>query len=185
MRKIILSLIALAVAPLMVWLDGAMLTDFKLRSETLVPVSIETFERKCRSKVFVLQICSYEYETQGRMKVQRYMMLALDAPEQLLMLRGMSSGQLTSNVGMEYFWNRVFSILFLFAFGLYSLRSALKEQSTPQSILDEVATQLEPGRHPAQTTPPKSRNTHQNGPVVARRRAAGSQKAGFGRRGLR
>ena len=48
-------------------------------------------------------------------------MVSLTVPYKMTLLRGVESGQITSDIGQKYLWNRIISIGFLFVMGVADL----------------------------------------------------------------
>lgn len=120
--KLILSfLFFMMLGPGLFFLDGSIVKDLSLKSETLSPANIATRDRKCRSKVFVFQSCSYEYTHNGQELDQSYFFVSFGPPETLTLLRSNKSGALTSDVGQDYLWNRILLVLFFPGLALWGL----------------------------------------------------------------
>ncbi|WP_346911942.1 hypothetical protein [uncultured Roseibium sp.] len=136
MKKLILSIILIALGPALFFLDGTIIQDFNLRSEQLRPALVPTTDRKCRSKVYLFHQCSFKYEVNGQKIRQDYDFFALGAPKTIMLLKSSESGAITSDVGMAYLWNRVLTISALSLLGLLVLYSAARRMSglNPPSV---------------------------------------------------
>lgn len=135
--KIFLSfLFVLMLGPGLFLMDGAILKDLRLKSETLSPANIPTTDRKCRSKLYLFQGCSYDYVINREDHDQSYFFVSLGPPETLVLLRGDKSGELTSDVGQDYLWNRILTVLFFPALAIWCLFKILlnaRQQSPSRS----------------------------------------------------
>ncbi|WP_346896313.1 hypothetical protein [uncultured Roseibium sp.] len=136
MKKLLFSIILIALGPGLFFFDGAIVQDFNLRSEQLRPALIPTTDRKCRSKVYLFHQCSFKYEINGQKIRQDYDFFALGAPKTLMLLKSSGSGVITSDVGMDYLWNRVLTISALSLLGLIVLYSAARRMTglNPPSV---------------------------------------------------
>ncbi|MEQ8781933.1 MAG: hypothetical protein RIE06_19910 [Roseibium album] len=120
--KLILSfLFVLMLGPGLFFMDGAILKDIKLKSETLSPANVPTSDRKCRSKLYLFQSCSFDYTDNQKDLDQSYFFMSFGPPETLVLLRGTKSGVLTSDVGQDYLWNRILTILLFPGLALWAL----------------------------------------------------------------
>lgn len=112
MRGLIFVILLIAFGPILVLSDGAISKDFSLRSEKLEIANVQTTKRTCRSTIRLFHQCSYDYELNGEELSQDYKMFAFGAPKTVVLLSGTQTGQITSTVGQEYFWNRVLTMAF-------------------------------------------------------------------------
>lgn len=171
MKQFFLLVILLASAPVFFFMDGSIPKDVSLSSEQLAPAFIATTDRRCRTSVFVFHQCSYKYELNGEQLRQSYHFLASSAPETLILLRGNSTGRITSDVGQNYLTNR---ILTLFALPLFCVFAILKGRTGRNSRRAERIV-LNPGL-PTQTV------AQHNQVDTPTRRASPSGKPVFGKR---
>ncbi len=97
------------------WLGPGLISDYGLRNETLVPVTdMQITEAKCRSKLFVISFCDIEAEgpRQGEKNELSYLILGSMGGENVGLLRSLEHPDVvTSNIGIDYFWNRVASFI--------------------------------------------------------------------------
>ena len=179
MKKLIATLILLAAGPFMVWQDGAILSDFTLRNHMLQPSKIATSERTCRRLAFVFQHCSFRYQHEGEEQRQRYFLLTFKAPERLTMLQSVQTGAVTTNVGVDYFWNRISAILACLILGGFSLKSLMGWRFLNEGSTIKVA---KPVAEPAEDRKLASQHRGTSGAVVQRSRSSNRRAQGFGRR---
>ena len=111
MQKIIFYLSLLLIGPITLISDGAILKDLSLRSETLAPAFVNVQNPECSSILFLVHLCSYEYDLDGVTQEQDYNLIAFGAPQQVQLLRSFESGRMTSTTGQEYIWNRIFTLV--------------------------------------------------------------------------
>ena len=126
MRGALLTIGFVLIGPWAAFSDGAILSDFSLRNEPQELALINTSDRKCSSTVKLFHQCGFKYEFNGETVKQNYAMFAFGAPKTVLLLRGTETGRITSTVGQEYFWNRVFTITFLLFISAFTLLILLR-----------------------------------------------------------
>ena len=144
MGRIFFHFIILALGPLMIYFDGAQLkTDYLVRSDDIIETYIPTTDRECRSTFMIFHQCGFTYYWEGEEKSMDYMFFAFGAPDTVRLQIGSQSGELTSTVGQEYFWNRAITMLFgllLSGFMLLSMFSAIGNlRSRPEEDLPDYA----------------------------------------------
>lgn len=113
MYKLLMYVCFILFGPVILFYEGASIkSDFSLRSEPLVPALIQTTDRECGSTFFIFHQCSMKYEVNGVEQKTNYKMFAFGAPKTVILLKGAESGTVTSTVGQDYLWNRVFTVIF-------------------------------------------------------------------------
>ncbi len=112
MRAILGLILLVMIGPGLFFWDGSIIKDINLKFEQLVPAHVSTTDRECRSKVFLFHICSYKYVENNEDKSQTYIFFAFGAPKTITLIKGNTSGTLTSDVGQNYLFNRIATILF-------------------------------------------------------------------------
>ncbi|WP_299470690.1 hypothetical protein [uncultured Roseibium sp.] len=157
--KLLLGLIFIfAVGPGLFLMDGSIIKDFKLRSETLSYANIPTSERRCRTRVLVFQSCNYKYVHEQQEHKQSYIFFALGAPETVVLLRGNASGELTSSVGQDYFWNRILTIFLCMGIVVWAIAQGMlqrRAQAAPRKLRQPVKPRhAVPSTMPRQAAPP-------------------------------
>ena len=137
MKSILIAIFLMVLGPAMFWLDSDLASDFGMRGQTLVPANIATSDRRCRSTFFILNQCSFKYEHNGEQHGKNYVIFSLGAPETVSLLQSTETGELTSTVGQEYFWNRIVALLFFNGISLFvaiaSFASLLGGRSSGQA----------------------------------------------------
>ncbi|WP_298816358.1 hypothetical protein [uncultured Roseibium sp.] len=124
--RVFLSFLALMLAgPFFFFTDGSIVKDLKLKTETLSPAYIPTENRRCRSSMFIFHHCSYNYVFQQEELDQQYFFLSFGAPETVTLMRGDSTGGITSDVGQDYLFNRIATAVALPLFALIVLIRSL------------------------------------------------------------
>lgn len=95
------------------WLGPRLVNDFSARADHFAPITdMRIAEAKCRSKLFVISFCDIKTEgpAQGEKHQLSYLILGSLGGERVSLLRSQEHPQLlTSNIGVDYFWNRVLS----------------------------------------------------------------------------
>ena len=119
MKAFLIAIFLMGIGPLMFWIDGDLASDFGMRGQTLVPANIATSDRRCKSTFFILNQCSFKYELAGEKHSKNYVIFSLGAPDTVRLLKSTETGELTSTVGQEYFWNRIIAILFFNGISLF------------------------------------------------------------------
>ena len=119
MKAILIAIFLMGLGPMMFWLDGDLGSDYGLRSHTLVPANIATSDRRCRSTFFLLNQCSFKYQLDGERHSKNYVIFSFGAPDTVRLLKSAETGELTSTVGQEYFWNRIIAVLFFNGISLF------------------------------------------------------------------
>ena len=104
-----------------------------MSGEHLDFAGIATTDRKCTSSAIFFQQCSFKYEVNGEAKSQSYHFLSFGAPKTIRLLRGRTSENITSTVGQDYIWNRIFTIVFIVFVGLVVLRKLFIQFQAPQN----------------------------------------------------
>ena len=133
MKKFLFIAILLFLGPFMFINDGKIISDIKMSGEPLEFAGIATTDRKCTSSAIFFQQCSFKYEANGEAKSQSYHFLSFGAPKTIRLLRGRTSGIITSTVGQGYLWNRIFTIVFIVFIGLAVLRKLFIQFQAPQN----------------------------------------------------
>lgn len=173
MKKLLITAVLLALGPFMYFNDGKIISDFNMSSEPHDFAGISTTDRKCTSSAFLFQQCSFKYEVNGEAKSQSYHFLSFGAPDTIHLMRGRKSGVLTSTVGQEYLWNRIFTIFFQVLIGLAMLKSLFNQSKAPQNNQVRAKRVAE---NPVQRQSKAHRNM--NAGIVA------PAQAGFGKRAV-
>ena len=138
MKKIIITFLFLAIGPYLAWSNADEIArDFSMRGETLLYANIPTTDRECRSTLFLFHQCGFKYEDQGVSKRSDMQFFAFGAPDLVFLQRGAQSGGLTSTVAQEYFWNRIFTIVFTMFLSLMTLRAIIS--GATRSDADRIA----------------------------------------------
>ncbi|MCP5080277.1 MAG: hypothetical protein GY948_01115 [Alphaproteobacteria bacterium] len=119
MKAFLIAVFLMGLGPLMFWLDGDLASDYGMRGQTLVPANIATSDRRCKSTFFILNQCSFKYQLDGEKHSKNYVIFSLGAPDTVRLLKSTETGELTSTVGQEYFWNRIIAILFFNGISLF------------------------------------------------------------------
>ncbi|MCK7611583.1 hypothetical protein [Roseibium sediminicola] len=149
--KLIFSfLFLLVIGPALFFLDGAIIKDLRLKFDTLAPAYIATTDRECRSKLFLFHHCSYDYVYENEDLDQSYFFVSFGAPKTLTLLKSNGTGELTSDVGQDYLWNRILMILFMPALLVWIL---VKYMSTrrAQTVPERPAPRQQPQTQPRQS----------------------------------
>lgn len=120
MREIILVAMCLAIGPLMVTSDGGIETDYRLRGAVLEPISEKTSLDICRNRVKVYQYCRHHITKDDIDITLRYRFFNTEpvSPRGIQYLKSVETGEVTTNIGLKYFWHRVFFIALLTFAGL-------------------------------------------------------------------
>ena len=120
MREIILVAMCLAIGPLMVISDGGIETDYRLRAAVLEPISEKTSLDICRNKVKVYQYCRHHILKDDIDITFRYRFFNTEpvSPRGIQYLKSAETGEVTTNIGLKYFWHRIFFIALLTLAGL-------------------------------------------------------------------
>lgn len=122
MRELIVIFLLIAIGPLLFISDGAIKQDYDLRRHSLEPVKISTSLNTCRTKAQILQRCRYAYiDENNKHIVYRYILLSFEKPQKVEYLQSAQTGQITTNVGQDYFWNRILVIVLFSIMGLMAL----------------------------------------------------------------
>jgi hypothetical protein len=172
-KKLFLIVVLIACAPLFYVMDGAIIKDLRLKSETLAPAYIMTTDRRCKSKAFLFHSCSYKYQTDHEGKKQSYFFLSFGAPETLMLIRGNSSGGITSDVGQDYLVNRIVTLLIFPLLALFVLLKGNRVENgrtqpdgaPRRNLAPEARPVAQPTARP--TAPPSARSGK---PVFGKRR---------------
>ena len=152
-------------APLFFYLDGSIVKDISLKSESLSPAYIATSDRRCKTSAFLFHSCSYKYQFDNQDKKQSYFFLSIGAPETLILLRSDTSGGITSDVGQNYLINRIVTLLL---FPLLALFVMLKGG---RSEARQASPRIETPRNPIPEPRPLAPTTHRTvKPVFGKRR---------------
>lgn len=158
MKYILALVFVFALGPGLFLTDGAIVKDLKLRSETLSFANIPTSDRRCRTRVIVFQSCSYKYVHNQEEHSQSYFFFSLGAPETLVVLKGNASGELTSNVGQDYLWNRILTIFLCMGIVVWAIAKGMlqrRAQAAPRKLRQPVTPQhAVPSAMPRQASPP-------------------------------
>jgi len=170
MRLVLVLLIFILMGPYFLMSDKSLRSDFAMRSEITTLALIQTTDRECTSSLGVFHQCSFKYEQNGVEQKQKYNMFAFGAPEQLFMLQGRNSGQLTTSTGQEYLWNRIFTVIFGMLVSLLTLLGLVKKL-TGSSSPRPAAPQQQTYQPPVPTQQP-----------LMQRRSGGRGQSGFGTR---
>lgn len=125
MRALVFFLALVLAGPFFFFTDGSIVKDLKLKAETLSPAYIPTENRRCRSNLFIFHHCSYDYVFQQKELDQDYFFLSFGAPETVELMRGNSTGGITSDVGQNYLFNRIATAVALPIFALIILIRSL------------------------------------------------------------
>ena len=154
MREILIILMCFAIGPLLIYSDGGIMSDYRLRNETLVPMSKPTSLSFCRSRVKYYHYCRYHMITDEHDATFRYRLLN-NAPmpvKNIQYFKSAETNEITTNIGLKYFWHRVFFI------ALISLSAAIKavyeigkhfsftKQTTPSKAPHRVEPSIRPAR---------------------------------------
>ncbi len=123
MRALLFLVIMVLAGPFFFFIDGAIIKDFRLKSDTLAPAFIQTTDRTCKSRLFVFHDCSYRYKFDHKDQKQDYFFFSFSPPETVMLLRGNNTGEITSDVGQDYLFNRIATI---FAFPLLAIFAVVK-----------------------------------------------------------
>ena len=120
MREIILVAMCLAIGPLMLISDGGIETDYRLRAAVLEPISEKTSLDICRNKVKVYQYCRHHILKDDIDITFRYRFFNTEpvSPRGIQYLKSAETGEVTTNIGLKYFWHRIFFIALLTLAGL-------------------------------------------------------------------
>ncbi|MEM8687068.1 MAG: hypothetical protein AAGF81_07050 [Pseudomonadota bacterium] len=110
MKAALFAICAMAIGPLLIWLEDDLASDFRLQSHKLVIAGIPTTDRKCKSTVFIFNQCGFKYELNGKSHSKDYTFFSFGAPETVHLLRSTETGELTSTVGQAYFSNRIVTL---------------------------------------------------------------------------
>lgn len=133
MRALLFLFGLLLIGPYIFLSDGALRQDLSLRAEGVEPAYMETSNRKCTSTFRLFHQCSFDYAVNGLEQSQNYNMFAFGSPDTIVLLKGQSTGRLTSTTGLEYFWNRVFTMVFTLLLSFMTLISIIKRFSGSSS----------------------------------------------------
>ncbi|WP_269582268.1 hypothetical protein [Roseibium sp. Sym1] len=151
MRLIFSFIVLLAIGPAFFFLDGAILKDFRLRFDSLAPAYVATTDRECRSRLFLFHHCSYDYVYNHDDQSQTYFFVSLGAPDTLSLLRSNTTGELTSDVGQDYLWNRILTVLLFPALLLWFLAKYFSARR-PATAVEGPAPRQAP--QPRPSSPP-------------------------------
>ena len=115
LREIFLVILFIALSPLMIYSDGGIKTDYRLARETLTPISETTSLNICRTKVKYYHYCRYHVMNDKDDVIFRYKFLSPNPVlhQKVQYLRSAETGEITTNIGLKYFWHRVFLIALL------------------------------------------------------------------------
>lgn len=131
MKQILSGLVLLVIGAGLVWLFGpSLMTDTQLRGARLVPANLTLKEAKCRSKVFIVSFCEVSLTRGGTdLPDMNYLIVSNLGGETIQILEDPQSKQITSSIGLDYYWNRVVSfavtMLIFFGGGLFGLFSGI------------------------------------------------------------
>lgn len=145
-------LVLLVIGPALFFLDGAIVKDLRLKFDTLAPAYIGTTDRECRSKLFLFHHCSYDYVYENEDRDQTYFFVSFGAPKTLTLLKSNSTGELTSDVGQDYLWNRILMILFMPALLVWILVKYLGARRA-LTAPEQSAPRQQPQPQPRQSAP--------------------------------
>ena len=123
LREIFLVILFIALSPLMIYSDGGIKTDYRLARETLTPISETTSLNICRTKVKYYHYCRYHVMNDKDDVIFRYKFLSPNPVlhQKVQYLRSAETGEITTNIGLKYFWHRVFLIALLALAALINL----------------------------------------------------------------
>jgi len=153
MRLIFSFIFLLAIGPALFFLDGAIIKDIRLRFDSLAPAYVSTTDRECRSRLFLFHHCSYDYVYNHDDQSQAYFFASFGAPETLSLLRSNITGELTSDVGQDYLWNRVLTVLFFPTLVLWMIAKYFKANRPATTVQVPEPRQAPP---PRPSSPPGS-----------------------------
>lgn len=93
------------------WLGPGLMSDYSARNQTLIPVTDMTItEAECTSKLFFISFCDIKAEGSHAVAKEEihYLLFGNMGGKSVGLLRSPESPQvLTTNIGIDYFWNRV------------------------------------------------------------------------------
>ncbi len=159
-RAIIVILLYLSIGPLLIYSDGGLIDDNRLRHESLEPISDVTSLGVCRTRLGIYHYCRHHVIKDDYDKIFRYRFISQSSSPNVEYLRSVDSNDVTTSTGMAYFKHRVIFIVLASLFGLGMALFELSKHisftrtrpATPQHNSWPVSERMRNSRSPQQTS---------------------------------